>query len=111
MENSEFSQLKNNIVDAALAYLPKTQIFVQILWRKIFFWLKNHVKEQLSDTTFSTSFIKDVTKKVWFITRDAHVQSLLMVVFSGEHIKSSLEEAEICFCSDLSSKIFNLLLD
>ena len=34
-----------------------------------------------------------------------------MVVFSGEHIKASLEEAEICFCSDLSSKICNLLLD
>ena len=58
MKDSEFSHLKNKAIDAALVYLPKTRIFVQILWRKIFFWLRNHVKEQLSDTAFSTSFIK-----------------------------------------------------
>ena len=111
--NSQVSQNKNRVIDKALSVLPKTILFVKILWKTIFRWMKHHINENISDTTLTTlsAFLKDVVRKVWFITRDDNVRYLLMIVLSGDEQKATLEEEEIGFCSDLAMKIYNCTLE
>ncbi len=111
MCDSLFAQNKNTVIDRAITLLPKAELFIKILWRKIFLWLKKHIKEQLGDTSMTMAFLKDVTKKVWFITCCEEVRALLMVVLSTDEKKSFLEEADICFCSDLATKIYHQILE
>lgn len=105
------SQNKNRVIDTALASLPKTVLFIKILWKKIFIWLKRHINDNLSDTIFTTAFLKDVTRKVWFVSRDESVRSLLLILLSGQVAKAVLEEADIGFCSDVALKVYYLLLE
>ena len=111
MCDSLASQNKNRVIEIALGQMQKTELFNKILWRKIFCWLKKHIKNQMSDTTMTMKFLKDVTKKVWFITRDEEVRSLLIIALSNGRDKNSLEEADICFCSDLAIRIYQQILE
>lgn len=111
LSDSEYSIKRNEVVNSALAFLPKTVLFIKILWRKICHLLKCHVKSNLADTTLTMSFLKDVTAKVWFLSCDANVRSLLLLVLWGENKRGSLEESEISFCSDLALKIYEDILN
>ena len=110
MKDSIQSQSKNQVIDEALKALPKTTLFVKILRRRIFFWLKRQVKENLCDTSFSMAFLKEVAKKVCFMSRDEEVRSLLMLVLKGRS-RGELGETEICFCSDLACKIYQEIFE
>ncbi len=72
--------------------------------------MKHHISENISDTTLTTAFLKDVVKKVWFVTRNDNVRYLLMIVLSVHEQKAALEEEEMGFCSDLAIKIYNCIL-
>ena len=111
MMNSEYSVRKNGAVDIAINSIEKSTIFINILWRTIFFWLKRYNKSEISDKIFSAMFLKDITKKVWLISQDEDMRMLLMVVLAETGGKVALTEEEIGFLSDLANKVYRNLLE
>ena len=52
-----------------------------------------------------------MTAKVWHLSRDVNVRSLLLIVLSDANKRGPLEESEVCFCSDISGKIYQDMIN
>ena len=111
MKDSLFSMNKNSVVDNVLSNIQSAEIFIRILWLKIFSWTRNNIKENISDTVLSWAMLKEVTSKVWLIGKDKQIRLYFTYVLDCAHDGSLLGEAEICVISDIAYKILECILD
>ena len=116
MKDSEWSTAKNKVINCILSSLERGKLLVKLVWMKIFGLVKSHVATNISDTSFSMQFLKQITPKVWFMNTQNYYHHWLLLSLRNKLVNlnqlkfESLSESEISFGADVAYKIFQELL-